>query len=154
MNNKEYNNKNNKRYCDKNNEEYYNKNNEEYCDKNNEGYEGYYNKNNKGYYNNIELEYVDADLELVESVSINADLKIEESKHLEVESNGYVVSTDDLNISEISYNLAAFITEELQLFSILKLQTLIKIIEDLDPQASVLNKDQLKEILINTEDRV
>ncbi|CAG8742052.1 4074_t:CDS:1, partial [Dentiscutata heterogama] len=42
------------------------------------------------------------DLELVESEHINTDLKIVELEHLEVEFNGYVVSTDDLSISKVS----------------------------------------------------
>ncbi|CAG8785165.1 17439_t:CDS:1, partial [Dentiscutata erythropus] len=67
-------------YYDGNNKEYYNGNNEE---------------NNKEYnYHNIELEYIDTDLELAEG---NTSLEIE---HIEVESNSYLARTDSSNLSE------------------------------------------------------
>ncbi|CAG8716564.1 11360_t:CDS:1, partial [Dentiscutata erythropus] len=53
--------------------------------------------NNEEYnYHDIELEYIDTDLELVEG---NTSLEIE---HMEVESNSYLARTDSSNLSEVS----------------------------------------------------
>ncbi|CAG8558871.1 12607_t:CDS:2 [Racocetra fulgida] len=51
-------------------------------------------------------------------------------------------------------NVAAFIVEELQPFSITQSQAFKRIIEELDTQANVLSNDHLKEILINSEDKI
>ncbi|CAG8446829.1 9604_t:CDS:2 [Scutellospora calospora] len=147
MNNEKYYNESNEEDCNKNNEWYYNKNNEGCYDKNNEEY---YNKNNEGNnkeynYYDIELEYIDTDLKLVER---NISLEIE---HIEVESNSYLARTDSSNLSKV-----------LQLSTIQHKKrakkskdSLVKpFYEDLNSQASVLSKNQLKEILINAKDRV
>ncbi|CAG8751064.1 13610_t:CDS:2, partial [Racocetra fulgida] len=54
----------------------------------------------------------------------------------------------------LDHNIAAFIVEELQPFSIIQSQAFKRIIEGLDVQANVLSYDRLKEILINSEDKV
>ena len=54
----------------------------------------------------------------------------------------------------LDHNVAAFIIEELQPFSIIQSRAFKRIIEGLDVQANVLGYDRLKEILINFEDKV
>ncbi|CAG8828158.1 24618_t:CDS:1, partial [Dentiscutata erythropus] len=71
-------------YYDGNNEGYYNGNNE----RNNEEYN----------YHDIELEYIDTDLELAEG---NTSLEIE---HIEVKSNSYLARTDSSNLITVIYN--------------------------------------------------
>ena len=55
---------------------------------------------------------------------------------------------------DLDRNIAAFIVEELQLFSIIQLWAFKRIIEWLDTQANVLGYNRLKEILINSEDKI
>ncbi|CAG8554980.1 995_t:CDS:2, partial [Racocetra fulgida] len=54
----------------------------------------------------------------------------------------------------VKSNNIAFIVEELQPFSIIQLRSFKRIIEGLDTQANVLSNDHLKEILINSEDKI
>ncbi|CAG8701946.1 15572_t:CDS:2, partial [Racocetra fulgida] len=91
---------------------------------------------------------------MVESKRVKIEKKMGTRTLVEIFSKAAKYSFNYPKQKKLNSNLAAFIVEELQPFSILKSQTLIKIIEDLDSQASVLSKDQLKEILINAEDRV
>src|SRR5690349_8930145 len=51
-------------------------------------------------------------------------------------------------------NIVAFIVEELQPFSIIQSRAFKRIIERLNVQANILGNDHLKEILINSEDKV
>ncbi|CAG8479239.1 1964_t:CDS:2 [Scutellospora calospora] len=55
---------------------------------------------------------------------------------------------------KLDNNIAVFIIEDLQLFSVLQLQAFKRIIEGLDIQANVLSIDYLKEIFINSEDKI
>ncbi|CAG8732168.1 15713_t:CDS:2, partial [Racocetra fulgida] len=104
------------------------------------------------------------DLEVVDSNSV--DMNTEKSERVKIKENDsgkykfqIIAEPSQITLVEVfsksakyllnhskqkklNNNLAAFITEELQPFS------------DLDPQANILNNDQLKEILINAEDRV
>ena len=55
---------------------------------------------------------------------------------------------------KLDSNTAAFIVEDLQPFSVLQSQAFKRIIEGLDVQANVLSIDRLKELLINSEDKI
>ncbi|CAG8486056.1 8629_t:CDS:2 [Racocetra fulgida] len=52
------------------------------------------------------------------------------------------------------HKTSAFIIEELLLFSITQSQAFKRIIEGLDAQSNVLSNDHLKEILINSENKI
>ncbi|CAG8768958.1 19924_t:CDS:2, partial [Cetraspora pellucida] len=55
---------------------------------------------------------------------------------------------------KLDNNIAAFIVEELQPFSITQSRALKRIVEGLDAQANVLSNDRLKEIFINSENKI
>jgi hypothetical protein len=61
---------------------------------------------------------------------------------------------DNPKQKKLDNNIAAFIIEELQPFSIIQSQSFKRIIEGLDTQANILSNDRLKEILINSEDKI
>ncbi|CAG8811895.1 17831_t:CDS:1, partial [Racocetra fulgida] len=63
-------------------------------------------------------------------------------------------SSNNLKQKNLDNNIVAFIVEELQPFLIIYSRAFKRIIEELDIQANILNNDCLKDILINSEDKV
>ncbi|CAG8732506.1 17865_t:CDS:2, partial [Racocetra fulgida] len=55
---------------------------------------------------------------------------------------------------KLNNNIAAFIVEDLQLFAVLRSQAFKRVIERLDIQANIPSIDHLKEIFINSEDKI
>ncbi|CAG8538573.1 9598_t:CDS:2 [Racocetra fulgida] len=63
-------------------------------------------------------------------------------------------TSNNLKQKKLNNNIAAFIVNDLQSFSVLEEPSFKKIIEGLDPQINMPSKDRLKEILINAEDKI
>ncbi|CAG8556944.1 4089_t:CDS:2 [Racocetra fulgida] len=64
------------------------------------------------------------------------------------------LENSDLDKPKNSDFMIAFIIEELQPFSIIQSRSFKRIIEGLDTQANILSNDHLKEILINSENKI